>query len=170
MWPFKGWRERAEVRAAIMKYLAPALVDRLSSQPDELRLKVERADICFILFQVRDDPVDQVPAHMAHAMDIIVRRNGTVCDIMSSMVLAIFGHPISEELEKSNDQRAKSVARLVTELGANIRLVHGATEGLVGNYGSPDRIHWGPLLPGFAQYVNALTALEFGQSAEIRPT
>jgi len=58
MWPFKGWRERAEVRAAIMKYLAPALVDRLSSQPDELRLKVERADICFILLQVRDDPVD----------------------------------------------------------------------------------------------------------------
>jgi len=107
---------------------------------------------------------------MAHAIDIIVRRNGTVCDIMSSMVLAIFGHPISEELEKSNDQRAKSVARLVTELGANIRLVHGVTQGLVGNYGSPGRIHWGPLLPGFAQYVTALTALEFGQSAEIRPT
>jgi hypothetical protein len=170
MWPFKHWRERAEVRAAFMKYLTPALVDRLRSQPDRLRLETERADICFILLQVRDDPVDQVSAHMAHAMDIIVRRNGTVCDIMSSMVLAIFGHPISEELEKSNDQRAKSVARLVTELGANIRLVHGTTEGLVGNYGSPDRIHWGPLLPGFAQYVNALTALEFGQSAEIRPT
>jgi hypothetical protein len=80
------------------------------------------------------------------------------------------GHPISEELEKSNDQRAKSVARLVTELGANIRLVHGTAAGLVGNVGSQSRFHWGPLLPGFARYVNALTALEFGQSAEIRST
>ena len=58
----------------------------------------------------------------------------------------------------------------MTKLGANIRLVHGTAEGLVGNYGSEHRIHWGPLLPGFAQYVSALTALEFGQAAEIRPT
>ena len=89
---------------------------------------------------------------------------------MSSMVLAIFGIPIGEGLARSNDQRAKSVERLVAELGGNIRLVHGTTEGLVGNYGSPDRFHWGPLLPGFARYLGARTALEFGQSAEIRPT
>ena len=170
MWPFKGWRERAAVRAALEKYLAPALVRRLSSQPDELRLETQRADICFILLQVRDDPVDQVSAHMTHAFDIILRRNGTICDIMSSMVLAIFGHPISEEPEKSSDQCAKSVARLITELGVNIRLVHGTAAGLVGNYGAPDRFHWGPLLPGFAQYVTALMALEFGQSAEVRST
>jgi hypothetical protein len=103
-------------------------------------------------------------------MDIIVRRNGTVCDIMSSMVLAIFGHPISEELEKSNDQRAKSVARLMTELGANIRLVHGTAAGMIGNIGSPQRFHYGVLLPDFARYLTALTALKFGQSAEMQPT
>jgi adenylate cyclase len=170
MWPFKRWRERAEVRAAFMKYLSPELVDRLSRNPDRVRLEVARADICFILLQVRDDPVDQVSAHIAHAMDIIIQCDGTVCDIMSSMVLAIFGLPLREDPEKSSDQRAKSVARLVTELGTNIRLVYGTTEGLVGNYGSSDRFHWGPLLPGFARYMTALMALEFGQSAEIRPT
>ena len=170
MWPFKRWRERAMVRAALTKYLADEVADELLNNPDRVRLKIERADICFILLQVRDDPVDQVQAHMTHALDIIIRRNGTVCDHMSSLVLAIFGHPISEDLDRSNDQRAKSVARLVTELGSNIRLVHGTIEGLVGNYGSPHRIRWGPLLPGFAQYVNALTALEFGKSAEVRAT
>ena len=170
MWPFKRRRERAEVRAAINKYLANEVADELLNNPDRVRPKIERADICFILLQVRDDPVDQVPAHMAHAMDIIVRRNGTVCDIMSSMVMAIFGHPISEELEKSNDQRAKSVARLVTELGSNIRLVHGTAEGLVGNIGTPQRFRYGALLPDFARYLNALTALEFGQSAEVPVT
>lgn len=168
MWPFKRWRERKMVRAAVKKYLAAEVADELLNNPGSLRLETQRTQVCFILLQVRDDPVDEVSAHMTHAFDIILRRNGTICDVMSSMVLAIFGHPISEELEKSNDQRAKSVARLVTELGADIRLVHGTVEGLVGNYGSPHRIRWGPLLPGFARYVNALTALEFGQSAEVR--
>jgi hypothetical protein len=170
MWPFKRWRERAMVRAALTKYLADEVADELLNNPDRVRLETKRADICFILLQIRDDPVDQVSAHMAHAMDSIVRCDGTVCDIMSSMVLAIFGLPISVDLEKSNEERARSVARLVTELGANIRLVHGSVEGLVGNYGSPDRFHWGPLLPDFARYMSALTALEFGQSAEMRPT
>lgn len=31
-------------------------------------------------------------------------------------------------------------------------------------------VHYGPLLPGFARYMTALTALEFGQSAEIPAT
>jgi hypothetical protein len=133
-----------------------------------VRLETRRADISFILLQVRDDPVEQAQAHAAQAMDIIMRRGGW-CDMMSSLVLAVFGLPTSDDLEKSNDQRAKSVARLVTELGANIRLVHGTTSGLVGTYGSPQRFHYGALLPGFAQYVTPLMALEFGQSAEIRP-
>jgi hypothetical protein len=170
MWPFKRRREREQLRAVFKKYLADEVADELLNNPRSLRLETQRAQVCFILLQVRDDPVDQVSAHMTHAFDIILRRNGTICDIMSSMVLAIFRHPISEDPEKSNDQRAKSVARLVTELGANIRLVHGTTEGLVGNYGAQGRVHWGALLPGFARYMTALTALEFGQSAEIAAT
>jgi hypothetical protein len=89
---------------------------------------------------------------------------------MSSLALSVFGLPVSEDVEKSNDQRAKSMARLVTELGANIRLVHGTTKGLIGHYGSPERFHYGPLLPGFARHLTTLTALEFGQSTEVRPT
>ena len=170
MWPFKRRRERETVRAAFKKYLAGEVADELLNNPSSLRLETQRAQVCFILLQVRDDPVDQVQAYMTHAFDIILRRNGTICDIMSSMVLAIFGHPISEELEKSNDQRAKSVARLVTELGSNIRLVHGTAEGLVGNIGTPQRFRYGALLPDFARYLNALTALEFGQSAEASAT
>ena len=129
MWPFKRKREREKLRAVFTKYLADEVADELLNNPRSLRLGTQRADICFILLQVRDDPVDQAQAHMAHAIDIIIRRNGLVCDIMSSMVMALFGLPVSEDLEKSNDQRAKSVARLVTELGTNIRLVHGTTKG-----------------------------------------
>jgi len=168
MWPFKRRRGQKELRALFTKYLADDVDDELLKNPRGIRLETRRADISFILLHVRDDPAEQAQAHTAHAMDIIMRRGGW-CDMMSSLVLSVFGVPISDDLEKSNDQRAKSVARLVTELGANIRLVHGTTEGLIGSYGSPQRFHYGALLPGFAQYVTPLMALEFGQAAEIRP-
>ena len=89
-------------------------------------------------------------------------------------VVAVIGdqlEPLREmEPERASDQRAKCVARLMTELGSNIRLVHGTAAGLIGNIGSQERFHYGVLLPGFARYLTALTALEFGQSAEMRPT
>lgn len=169
MWPFKRWRERAKVRAASRRRLADAVVDELVNNPRPLRLDLQPASVCFILLQVRDDPVTEMQDHMAKALDIIQRRGG-VCDVMASMVLAIFGFPLREDPEKSSDQRAKTAARLVTELGSDIRLVYGTADGLVGNYGSLERINYGALLPGFAHYMTALTALEFGQSAEVRPT
>ena len=170
MWPFKRRREREKVRAMFRGYVADELIDELVNNPRPLRLDLQPAPISFILLQVRDEPVVDAPDHMAKAIDIIQRRNGTVCDIMSSMVMAIFGFPRREDAEDSSDQRAKSVARLVTELGSDIRLVYGTVDGLVGNYGSLQHVHYGPLLPDFAHYLTALMALEFGQSAEVRPT
>ena len=167
MWPFTRRRERAQIHALIRKYLSEEVADELLNNPGQIRLETQRADICFILMQVRDDTLDRVQAHMETAFDIILRRDGTICDLMSSVVLSVFGHPVSMEPERASDQRAKSVARLMTELGTNIRLVHGTADGLIGNLGSPHRIHYGPLLPGFARYLTALTALEFGEAAAI---
>ena len=59
---------------------------------------------------------------------------------------------------------------LVAELGPEVRLVHGAADGLVGTFGSPQHMHYGPLLPGFQRHLGALLALEFGQSAEAPAT
>jgi hypothetical protein len=170
MWPFTRRRERAQIHALIRKYLSEEVADELLNNPSRVRLETQRADICFILMQVRDDPVDQVQAHLETAFDIILRRDGTICDQMASIVLSIFGHPIEIDPERASDQRAKSVARLMTELGANIRLVHGTAAGMIGNIGSPQRFHYGVLLPDFARYLTALTALKFGQSAEMQPT
>ena len=77
---------------------------------------------------------------------------------------------VRDDPEKDRDHRAKSVARLVTELGRNIRLVYGTVDGLLGDYGGEQRLVYGPLLPDFQRYVTALTALEFGRSAEISAT
>lgn len=168
MWPFTRRRGRAQSHAVIRKHLSEEVADELLNNPGRMALETQRADICFILMQVRDDPVDQVQSHVATAFDIIIRRDGLVCDMMSSVVLSIFGAPVQMDPERASDQRAKSVARLMTELGSNIRLVHGTVPGLIGNIGSSQRFHYGPLLPDFARYLSALTTLEFGQSADIR--
>lgn len=170
MWPFKRRRERAKLRAAFTRRLADEVIDELVRNPRPIRMELQPATLRFILLQVRDDPVEQASAHMATAFDIIERRQGTVWGVASSMALASFGPPFSDDAERASDQRAKSVARLMTELDPDIRLVHGTVDGLLGNCRSPERMHYGPLLPQFARYLSALIALEFGQSAEVPAT
>jgi hypothetical protein len=89
---------------------------------------------------------------------------------MSSMALATFGVPFSDDPEKYRDRRAKSVVRLMTELGRDIRLIHGNMNGLLGSYGGDGRLVYGSLLPDSPRYVGALLALEFGQSAPLPAT
>lgn len=170
MWPFNRRRTRADLRAAFTRHLADEVIDELINNPRPLQAEPRPARLSFILLQVRDDPVEQAPALMSKAFDIIVRRDGIVWGVASSIALASFGSLFSDDPDRDRDQRAKSVARLETELGSNVRLIYGSVDGLLGNCGSSERFHYGPMLPGFARYLTALTALEFGQAAEIPAT
>jgi hypothetical protein len=158
------------MRSAFSQYVASEVIDELTNGPRPYRATLRPTELCFVLLQVRDDPVDQAPVHLAKAYEIIKRRQGMVWGVMSSMALATFGMPFSDDPEKDRDRRAKSVARLVTELGRDARLIYGTVDGLLGSYGSEARLVYGPLLPDFQRYVSALIALEFGQSAEIPAT
>src|SRR4030095_6844775 len=125
MWSFKRWRERRRWRSALTQHLANEVVDELVNRTGPNPPTPERTTLCFILLQVRDDPVDQAPAHLAMAFDIIQRRDGMVWGLASSMAIATFGLPFSDDPERDNGQCAKSVARLVAELGHNVRVIHG---------------------------------------------
>lgn len=166
MWPFKRRRDDAMLHAETTRRLADEVADELVRNPRPPQMGLSPASIRFILLQVRDDPVEQAAVNVAKAIDLIERRNGMVTDVMSSMVLAVFGLPDSDDAEKERDQQAKCVARLVAELGQDVRLVHGMADGLAGTFGSPQHMHYGPLLPGFQRHLGALLTLEFGQSAE----
>jgi hypothetical protein len=170
MWSFKRWRERKKLHAAFSPYLPKDIIDDIVNNPRPFPAAPQPARLCFILLQVRDDPLERMPEHMATAFDILLRREGMVWDTMSSLTLATFGLPISDDPGRDRDQRTKSVAHLMTELGADVRLVYGTVDGFLGNCGSPERFHYGPMLPGFARYLQELTKLEFGQAAEIPAT
>jgi hypothetical protein len=170
MWPFKRRPEREKIRAAFSHYLTDEFIDDLVNNPRPMPTTPQPAELCFILLQVRDDPLDQAPMRMSRAIDIIARRDGMIWNVLSSITLATFGLPVSEDPEKDRDQRTKSIARLVTELGSDIRLIYGTADGLLANSGSSQRFHYGPVLPDFQRYLDALTKLEFGQAAEIPAT
>lgn len=170
MWPFNRRRDAAKLRAEETRRLADEVADELVRNPRPPHIGLAPAQVRFILLQVRDEPVERAAANIATAIDLIERRGGMVTDVMSSMVLAVFGVPESDDAEKDRDQQAKTVARLVAELGLEVRLVHGAADGLVGTFGSQQHMHYGPLLPGFQRHLGALLALDFGQSAETAAT
>ena len=99
---------------------------------------------------------------------IVLARHCRVGNVVDGVVTKAKG--AVPDAERARDQQAKTVARLTAELGPDVRLVHGAADGLVGTFGSPQHMHYGPLLPGFGHHLGALLALEFGQSAEVPAT
>ena len=167
MWPFGRWRERARLRAAFSGYLSKEALDRIQKgSTASLSMIPKQSSICFVLLHVRDDSPNQAHAHLSTAIDTIVDCGG-VADLMCSCVLAIFGHPIGAGPDKTRIQRDVSISRLVAALGKNVRLIYGDTDGLVGNIGSRQRVHYGSLIPDFPRYLATLVALEFGQAVQI---
>src|SRR5262245_9428528 len=81
---FQRWRARRKLQAQFSHYVASEVIDELVSRPKPDRPTPEPTQLCFILLQVRDDPVAKVPAHMAKAFDLITRREGMVWYAISS--------------------------------------------------------------------------------------
>jgi hypothetical protein len=52
---------RRKRRSAFSQYLASEVIDGLVNGPKPYRAAPEPTELCFILLQVRDDPVDQAP-------------------------------------------------------------------------------------------------------------
>ena len=145
MWPFS--RRRAEPETISVDDIAPARLP-------------------FILLQVRDDRPEQVTARLATAHAIVIERNGVVSDIMSSLSLSVFGFPDSAGLETDRANHASAVEDLMRNLSPDVRLLHGIVDGLIGNTGSELRMHYGPVIPRFADYLQTLMKLEFGEARE----
>jgi hypothetical protein len=167
MWLFAKWRERARVRATFSKYISIEQLDQIMKGPTATRSMLpKQASICFVLLQVRDDPLDQALVHLSTALDTVVECGG-MSDQMGSCVLAIFGHPISADPDKNRTQRDMCVSRLLTDMGQSVRMIYGDKDGLVGNIGSPKRLHYGFLIANFHHCLAVLIALEFGKAARI---
>ena len=87
--------------------------------------------------------------------------------VMSSVVAVTFGMPIREPDSEGIDHRTQAVARLLNDLGPNVRLISGRADGLFGNIGARQRFSYGALIPDFGGRLESLLRLDFGASAEV---
>lgn len=170
MWPFTRSTRREEDRLREMfgGHISEDVLEKILARSQAEPRPPQPWQFAYVLFQVRDADLDKVPARLSSAVEILTRRDGFVADMMSSVVLGIFGLPlIDDDLEKSRGQQAKVVARLVEEFGPDVRIVHGIAQGLAGDVGAPSNPSFGVLLPDPVGKLGALFALAYGNAAQI---
>lgn len=169
MWPFNARRnlERKRITEVFAQYLSPEMVDRLATNPEKLELGLTPARIHFLLAQVRDDDVPAVQGFLGRAVDIIMDCKGLVESFPSPFAVGWFGAPLPGIAQaQARTDRAAAVARLLAELGANVKIVTGDRDGLYGNIGSERRFNFGFVVPGFGECLAALQRLSYGEARE----
>ncbi len=170
MWPFTRNTQHEEDRLREMfgGHVSDDVLRKILAQSQSKPRPPQPWQFAYVLLQVRDAELDRMPARLSLAIEILTHRDGFVADMMSSVVLGIFGLPLVDvELEKSCDQQAKVVARLISELGTDVRLVYGVANGLAGEMSGPSHPSFGVALPDVAGKLSALFAVEFGTAVQV---
>jgi hypothetical protein len=170
MWPFDRREQRKCIVQAFSKYLSPEMIDSLVRDPSRLARTgrdLRTAEIDFLVLQVCDDVLEDVPKHLEAAFDIVMDFDGTIVSTMSSVMDVAFGIPIRGDMRSHADECAGAAARLVAELGSNVRVVFGRANGLYGIMGGEQRVVYGTVVPNFTPVPKTLIATEFGRSVRI---
>lgn len=99
--------QKQQVRAAFSQYLAPALVERLVSNPDQLELGGEQREMTFLFTDIAGftsfaegmDPTALVAilnAYLDNICRIVMEQGGTIDKIVGDAIHAIFNAPIDQ--------------------------------------------------------------------------
>jgi len=169
MWSFWKWKsEEQRIRDEFSQHLAKGVIDEILKNPNQGLPSVKPWTSCYVLLQVRDADLQEMTQHLNTAIDIVVRRDGIVCGILSSVMLAAFGLPfVDDNLGRQRAQQAKAIARLAAKLGTNARLIYGTTSGMAGTVGNSEYQLHGFFLPDFDKQLERLRALDFGKAIEV---
>jgi len=180
-------RERGRIRNAFSRYLAPAMVERLSSDPSRLRLGGEMRPMTILFCDIRgfttisetmnaEELTGFINRFLTPMTRIIMESGGTIDKYMGDAIMAFWNAPLDDpdhrqhaaaaalamiaELERLNrDWRstAEAEGRAFTPVSIGIGLNSG--ECCVGNLGSDQRFDYSVL----GDSVNIASRLE-GQS------
>jgi class 3 adenylate cyclase len=157
--------ETKRLRAAqdmFRRYVSPAVVDRLPSDPDDLQLGGHRqevtilfADICdFTAFSEKLAPerlMEILNQYLSMAATAILMYEGTLDKFMGDALMGIFNAPLAQEDHVLRAVRAAAaMQRAVADYHHHTGEKHGLSFGvgihvgevIVGNVGMPDRMDY----------------------------
>lgn len=169
MWPFVSKRKRVkdEIARSFSRYLSPTLVEEAVRAGTSSSGELTPARIHFLLLQVPDNDLGKARADISKAIDIVIQSTGLIDHIGCSVVSTTFGLVPPDDDARAVENRCTAVARLLAELGPNVKVLTGDADGVHGNLGSSQRMRYGFAVPGFAAYISKLLQLEFGQAVQV---
>jgi len=161
------WRKRRQ-RKTLLRRFAPSLssetLERIATEVRSPPRLPERAHVGYVLAQVRDDVLDDIPAHFRQAMNAAWEAGGLI-DPSPPLLWVVFGLPAP--WESNIDRRAELATRLTADLAANVKVVTGHADALFGNFGNQHRFTYSVAIEGFGTVLAALGRTDYGGSTEV---
>jgi PAS domain S-box-containing protein len=144
------------------RYLSPAVVDRLPSDPTQLKLGGHRQEVSILFADIRgftsfseklppEEVMDTLNCYLSIAAEAILAYEGTLDKFMGDAVMAIFNAPLPQEDHALRAVKAavamqRAIADYHQQLGEKRRLSFGAGinvgEVVVGNVGTKARMDY----------------------------
>lgn len=165
MWPFdrKKPLQADQIERAFAKYTKKAELDG-AHRSNSTSLEPRR--IQFVLIQIRDDVLADLPARLSRAMEVAMEHGGIIESVTSSLLLVMCVRPTDGATEP-DAARWALVDAVLRDLGSDAKILHGEADTLYGIFGAARAFRHGPLFAGFASTLATLQAVPFGRSAEI---
>jgi adenylate cyclase len=160
----KQLSQQAIQRAALERFLSPAVVEMVAAHPDEVRLGGVSKEVSVLFADIRGFTgisekmaparvVEILNDYFTRVTDIIFGHDGTLDKYLGDGVMAVFGAPISRDNDARNAVRAAvEIQRLVVQLNRDaaardwpeLKIGIGINTGNVvaGNIGSPTRLDY----------------------------
>jgi hypothetical protein len=156
------------LRRAFSKYLSPDVIEKLVDDPASLARPspAERGTITFLIANVRDDTLGNVPQYLDRCLTIIEQCDGFVSEFFCSTVIAAFDVPMRKQADHAARLCRSAVDQLLVDLGHDVRIIYGRSPGLIGNLGTSKRLHYGFALPNASASLVQLLTIEYGSAVE----
>jgi PAS domain S-box-containing protein len=155
-------RRLEATRGMFRRYVAPAVVDRLESNPAQLKLGGQRQRVTILFADIRgfthlseqlppEQLVDVLNQYLAIAADAILKQEGTLDKFMGDAVMGIFNAPLPQDDHPLRAVRAAlamraAVVRLHRRLPDLLRLGYGigihTGDAVVGNIGTEQQMNY----------------------------
>jgi len=133
----RAFFQRRKLRREFGKFVDSKTFDELSTDLSSRPLKSGRID--YVLAFVRGESPAEISERVARVASLAATHNAMVYDMVSALVIMAFG--TQPKSSPGSGDRSSRVHALHEQLGADIKILHGAADGHYGLFGGPFLVH-----------------------------